>query len=65
MRSTKPQFHAGIIYDKDFEKLKEGFFRHFTVIKAGGGLVKNKKGEILLILPPWQMGFTKRKIRRQ
>ncbi len=47
---SKPRFHAGIIYDKDFERLKEGFFRHFTVIKAGGGLVKNKKGEILLIL---------------
>jgi 8-oxo-dGTP pyrophosphatase MutT (NUDIX family) len=46
----KPQFHAGIIYDKDFEKLKEDFFRHFTIIKAGGGLVKNKNGEILLIL---------------
>jgi 8-oxo-dGTP pyrophosphatase MutT (NUDIX family) len=46
----KQQFHAGIIYDKDFEKLKEDFFRHFTIIKAGGGLVKNKNGKILLIL---------------
>ena len=46
----KARFHAGIIYDKDFDKLKEDFFRHFTIIKAGGGLVKNKKGEILLIL---------------
>lgn len=46
----KPRFHAGIIYDKDFEQLKEDFFRHFTVIQAGGGLVKNTKDEILLIL---------------
>lgn len=46
----KPRFHAGIIYDKDFDKLKDDFFRHFTIITAGGGLVKNKKGEILLIL---------------
>jgi 8-oxo-dGTP pyrophosphatase MutT (NUDIX family) len=45
----KSQFHAGIIFDNDFEKLKNGFFKHFTIIKAGGGLVKNKKGEILLI----------------
>lgn len=46
----KTQFHAGIIYDKDFDKLKEDFFRHFTIIQAGGGLVKNTKDEILLIL---------------
>lgn len=45
----KKRFHAGIIFDTDFEELKTGFFKHFTVIKAGGGLVKNKKGEILLI----------------
>jgi len=29
--------------------LKSSFFKHFTLIKAAGGLVKNKKGEILLI----------------
>jgi len=46
---SKAQFHAGIIYGNDFEKIKSEFFKHFTVIQAGGGLVKNKKGEILLI----------------
>ncbi len=46
---NKPQFHAGIIFDEDFARLKAGFFKHFTLIKAGGGLVKNKAGEILLI----------------
>ncbi len=45
----KAQFHAGIIFDQDFKKLKTGFFKHFTLIKAAGGLVKNKKGEILLM----------------
>lgn len=45
----KEQFHAGIIFDKDFKKLKSAFFKHFTLIKAAGGLIKNKKGEILLI----------------
>ena len=46
---NKPQFHAGILFDKNFTKLKAGFFKHFTLVKAGGGLVKNKKDEILLI----------------
>ena len=46
---NKPEFHAGIIFDQNFQKLKSDFFKHFTVIKAAGGLVKNNKGEILLI----------------
>jgi 8-oxo-dGTP pyrophosphatase MutT (NUDIX family) len=45
----KPEFHAGIIYDKDFPKLKANFFKHFQLILAAGGLVKNKKEEILMI----------------
>jgi 8-oxo-dGTP pyrophosphatase MutT (NUDIX family) len=45
----KPQFHAGIIYDKDFPKLKTYFFKHFQLILAAGGLVKNKLEEILMI----------------
>ena len=47
---NKSQFHAGIIYDKDFSKLKSAFFKHFTVVKAAGGLVKNSDGEILMML---------------
>ena len=45
----KPEFHAGIIFDKDFEKMKTSFFRHFHLIQAAGGLVKNKNEEILMI----------------
>jgi 8-oxo-dGTP pyrophosphatase MutT (NUDIX family) len=45
----KKQFHAGILFNENFNKLKTIFFKHFTLIKAGGGLIKNKKGEILLI----------------
>ncbi|MDQ2718540.1 MAG: NUDIX domain-containing protein [Bacteroidota bacterium] len=45
----KTQFHAGIIFGKDFKKLKSAFFKHFKLIKAAGGLVKNKEEEILLI----------------
>ena len=45
----KKQFHAGIIVHEDINKLKKGFFKHFKLIKAGGGLVKNKAGDVLLI----------------
>ena len=46
---NKAQFHAGILYDKDLPKLKASFFKHFELIIAAGGLVKNKKGELLMI----------------
>lgn len=46
---NKSQFHAGIILGKDFTKLKAQFFRHFHLIKASGGLVKNENEEILMI----------------
>ncbi len=45
----KPQFHAGIIFNPDFLKLKAQFFKHFHLIKAAGGLIKNVNEEILLI----------------
>lgn len=45
----KTQFHAGIVFSKDFSKLKHDFFRHFHLIKAAGGLVENNRHEILMI----------------
>jgi len=46
---NKKQFHAGIILSENIEKLKKDFFKHFKLLKAAGGLVKNKDGDILLI----------------
>jgi len=46
----KPQFHAGIIYNKDFSSLKANFIKHFHLILAAGGLIKNEKEKILMIL---------------
>lgn len=46
---TKQQFHAGIILNENLNKLKKEFFKHFKLVKAAGGLVKNKAGEVLLI----------------
>lgn len=46
---AKEEFHAGIIWDNDLEKLKKVFFKHFISVTAAGGLVENEKGEVLLI----------------
>ena len=46
---VKPAFHAGILWYNNIEKLKKAFFKHFTIIKAAGGLVKNEQNEILFI----------------
>ena len=45
----KPEFHAGILMHKDLEKLKKAFFKHFTLVKAAGGLVDNADEETLMI----------------
>ncbi len=46
---VKSEFHAGILFDKDFKKLKNTFFKHFTKINAAGGVVTNAADEILMI----------------
>ncbi len=45
----QPNVHAGIFLHNNFEELKKEFFKKFTIIKAGGGLVVNKKNEMLMI----------------
>lgn len=45
----KETFHAGIIFNEDFEKLKKLFFKHFTVIEAAGGIVQNENKDVLFI----------------
>jgi len=46
---NKERFHAGIITGKDLAELKKQFFKHFHLVQAAGGLVKNTNEEILLI----------------
>jgi 8-oxo-dGTP pyrophosphatase MutT (NUDIX family) len=41
--------HAGVFYNNNLEELKKAFYKKFTIIQAGGGLVLNEKGEALLI----------------
>ena len=45
----QPKVHAGIFQYADLEELKKAFFKKFTVILAGGGIVKNNENKILMI----------------
>lgn len=53
----KPDFHAGVLWHTDLEKLKKAFFKHFKLIEAAGGIVQNEKKEILFIyrLNKWDL----------
>lgn len=46
---AKDEFHAGVLWHTDLDKLKKAFFKNFLQITAAGGLVENEKGEVLLI----------------
>ncbi len=43
------KIHAGIFYHKKLEELKKAFWKKFTIIQAGGGLVKNESDEALFM----------------
>ncbi|HEY8969265.1 MAG TPA: NUDIX hydrolase, partial [Puia sp.] len=47
MRQAK--VHAGIFLHAPLEELRKAFWKKFILIKAGGGLVRNEKGEVLFI----------------
>jgi ADP-ribose pyrophosphatase YjhB (NUDIX family) len=53
----KDEFHAGVLWNTDLEKLKKAFFKHFQLIEAAGGIVQNDKKEILFIyrLDKWDL----------
>ena len=53
----KDEFHAGVLWNPDLDKLKKAFFKHFTIIEAAGGIVQNEKKEILFIyrLEKWDL----------
>lgn len=40
---------AGIILGNDWQEIKQLFFQKFTLIAAGGGIIRNREGAILLI----------------
>ncbi len=53
----KEEFHAGVLWNTDLEKLKKAFLKYFQLIEAAGGIVQNEKKEILFIyrLEKWDL----------
>ncbi|HRG94005.1 MAG TPA: NUDIX hydrolase, partial [Chitinophagaceae bacterium] len=41
--------HAGVFLHADLDALRKAFYKKFTLVQAGGGLVENENGEILMI----------------
>ena len=48
MRQEK--VHAGVFLHSDLETLRKAFWKKFLLVKAGGGLVQNEKGQLLFML---------------
>ena len=46
----KPAVHAGIFVHKDLAGLKKAFWKKFILVKAGGGLVRDRAGRYLFML---------------
>ena len=44
-----PQRHAGVFFHHDIEALRKSFWKHFKLVIAAGGLVRNDHEQILMI----------------
>ena len=63
--TSKPGFYAGILYHHDLDELKSTFFSFFKIIKAGGGVIEDGKGRILLIFRRGKWDLPKGKIDKR
>jgi 8-oxo-dGTP pyrophosphatase MutT (NUDIX family) len=44
-----PQHHAGVFFHEDVDALFASFKKHFSIVVAAGGIVKNDDGKVLMI----------------
>ena len=61
----KEDFHAAICRHENFEKLKKDFTKHFTFIRAAGGIVLNEKKEMLFIFRKGKWDLPKGKMDKK
>lgn len=57
-----PQHHAGVFFHEDVEALFRTFKKQFTFVQAGGGLVRNDGGELLMIFRKGKWDLPKGKL---
>ena len=60
----KEEFHAGVVWHPDLDKLKKVFSKHFEPIEAAGGIVQNDKKELLFILRLGKWDLPKGKVEK-
>ena len=60
----KEELNAGVIWHKDLDKLKQSFFKNFTVIEAAGGIVQNAQKDLLFIFRLGKWDLPKGKIEK-
>ena len=60
----KKEFHAGLIWNNDLEKLKKAFFKNFLLIETAGGIVQNTQKELLFIYRMGKWDLPKGKIEK-
>jgi 8-oxo-dGTP pyrophosphatase MutT (NUDIX family) len=60
----KDEFHAGVLWHPELDKLKKAFFKNFSVIEAAGGIVLNSNKELLFILRLGKWDLPKGKIEK-
>lgn len=59
---AKPEHRAGLIWHASLDALKKAFWKHFTIVKAGGGLVGNEAAEVLMIFRKGKWDLPKGKL---
>ena len=60
----KENFHAGILWNIDLDKLQKAFFKNFTVIEAAGGIVQNDEKDLLFIFRRGKWDLPKGKMEK-
>jgi ADP-ribose pyrophosphatase YjhB (NUDIX family) len=61
----KEEFHAGVIWNEDLDKLKKTFFKNFTAIEAAGGIVQNDEKDLLFIYRRGKWDLPKGKVEKK
>jgi 8-oxo-dGTP pyrophosphatase MutT (NUDIX family) len=61
----EPNVHAGVFYHPDLEELKKAFYKKFTIIQAGGGLVRNDEKKVLMIFRRGKWDLPKGKLDKK
>lgn len=61
----KPAVHAGVFFHPDLDKLKQAFFKKFTLVKAAGGFVLNESNQVLMMFRRGKWDLPKGKLDKR